>query len=132
MRISDWSSDVCSSDLYATALSIQAALKRLYRRASVVVCFSASNLAHVAKSLGGRVVADHDESGTGERAARETGLPWCMPPDVGTDANDMQQARGHKDVADIQRSALCHDKRNTHVPIDHSRPSTIPTHRTTT
>src|SRR3546814_11232678 len=31
---------------YATALSIQAALKRLYRRASVVVCFSASNLAH--------------------------------------------------------------------------------------
>src|SRR3546814_7594504 len=94
MRISDWSSDVCSSDLlwhcegYATALSIQAALKRLYRRASVVVCFSASNLAHVAKSLGGRVVADHDESGTGERAARETGLQWCMPPDVGTDAND--------------------------------------------
>src|SRR3546814_4381777 len=76
MRISDWSSDVCSSDLYATALSIQAALKRLYRRASVVVCFSASNLAHVAKSLGGRVVADHDESGTGERAARETGLQW--------------------------------------------------------
>src|SRR3546814_5029532 len=96
MRISDWSSDVCSSDLYATALSIQAALKRLYHRASVVVCFSASNLAHVAKSLGGRVVADHDESGTGERAARETGLQWCMPPDVGTDANDMHQARGDR------------------------------------
>jgi putative DNA primase/helicase len=80
---------------YATGLSVQAALKLMYRPAQVVVCFSASNLCHVAERLGGRrfVVADHDESRTGERAAGASGLPWVMPEMVG-DANDLHQSAG--------------------------------------
>ena len=45
---------------YATGLSIRAALTSLYRQVRVVVCFSAGNLAHVAKR--GYVIADHDKS----------------------------------------------------------------------
>lgn len=83
----------------ATGLSIAAALKALYRRGTVVVSFSAGNLANVAKAIGGFVVADHDASGTGERVARETGLPWWMPPDVGADANDFHQQHGIRNLA---------------------------------
>lgn len=78
---------------YATALSVKAALVRLYRKARVVVCFSASNMAHVAQFMGQFVVADHDQSGTGEKYAKQTGLPWWMPPDLG-DANDFHQTSG--------------------------------------
>jgi putative DNA primase/helicase len=80
---------------YATGLSVAAALKLMYRPAQVVVCFSAGNLGHVAERIGGRrfVVADHDGSGTGERVAVSSGLPWVMPEMVG-DANDLHQAQG--------------------------------------
>lgn len=93
---------------YATGLSVQAALAKLYRRARVVVCFSAGNLAHVAARLNGRrlVVADNDESGTGERVARSTGLPWVMPPTVGDDANDFHQRDGLFALAGLLRGAL--------------------------
>jgi putative DNA primase/helicase len=47
------------------------------------------------------VVADHDKPvaqfdgmGTGEFYARRTGLPWAMPPVLGTDANDYHLAAG--------------------------------------
>ena len=47
------------------------------------------------------VVADNDKPvaqfgglGTGEFYARRTGLPWAMPPAVGTDANDLHQGEG--------------------------------------
>ncbi|MFQ3666358.1 MAG: PriCT-2 domain-containing protein [Sphingomonadaceae bacterium] len=93
---------------YATGLSVFLALKSLYRQATVVVCFSAGNLIHIAEHIKGRryVVADNDESKTGENAAIKTGLPWCMPPDVGHDANDMHQARGIRAVADMMRKML--------------------------
>ena len=77
---------------YATALSVQAALNMLSRRASVVMAFSAGNLRQVARE-GDRIVADHDESGAGERFARATGLPYWMPPEPG-DANDWHQRKG--------------------------------------
>jgi len=81
---------------YATALSLRAALDALYRKSRVVICFSAGNLHRVASMLGGvrSVMADNDESGTGERAAIATGLPWVMPPMVGDDANDLHQRAG--------------------------------------
>ena len=113
----------------ATGLSIQAALKTLYRKDEVVVCFSASNLAKVATS--GMVVADHDswscskchlrwygdwpweetelcpECGygestppAGEKAARDTGLLYWMPLDAGTDANDYAQRMGDRALAE--------------------------------
>ena len=81
---------------YATGLSIAVALKMMHRQASVCVCFSAANLAHVSGLVGGRrlIVADNDSSGTGERFAESTGLAWGMPDEVDTDANDLHQTRG--------------------------------------
>lgn len=91
---------------YATALSVVEGLRRLCRKATAVVSFSAGNLTHVASQMGGIVVADNDASGAGEAAALATGLAWVMPPDVGTDANDLHQARGIEALADLMRIAL--------------------------
>jgi putative DNA primase/helicase len=78
-----------------------AALRTMGARACVLVCFSDSNLVHVAPLVQGRcfVVADNDKSGAGERAAVETGLPYCMSETVGHDANDDHQAGGLMSVA---------------------------------
>ena len=91
---------------YATGLSIQAALRHLYRRDEVVVCFSDHNMSEVAKGGGGYVVADHDESGAGQAAAFKADLPHWMPPDIGTDANDFHQRHGVKALADALRGVL--------------------------
>lgn len=80
---------------YATGLSLRAALADLRRQAQVWVCFSAGNLAHVGKGMiNAYVMADNDESRAGELAAIETNLPWVMPPEIGSDANDYHQAKG--------------------------------------
>lgn len=95
---------------YATGLSVLAALHQLHRKAQVVVCFSASNLAHVGawvKRLrpAAFVMADHDLSKAGEKAAIDTGLPWVMPAEEGTDANDLHQRRGISALAGLVREA---------------------------
>jgi len=82
---------------YATGLSIELAARQMRLNAVVLVCFSDSNLVHVASLLkaGKRYVfADNDKSGAGERAAKETGLPYCMSPVLGEDANDMHKRAG--------------------------------------
>ena len=80
---------------YATGLSIDAALRAMYRQDRVIVCFSAGNLTHCAQLFHGAiVVADNDESGAGEAAARATGLRWVMPDMVDKDANDVHQELG--------------------------------------
>ncbi len=89
---------------YATGLSIQKACDMLRLDSAVMVCFSASNLTHVASlirrsSARHFVFADNDESLTGERAAQVTGLPYCMSPVVGEDANDMHARAGLLAVA---------------------------------
>jgi putative DNA primase/helicase len=87
---------------YATGLSVRAALKALYRQADVVVCFSAGNIIQVASTgIGTHVMADNDASETGERAAIDTGLPYAMPAEVGTDANDLHQAQGIGAVVEL-------------------------------
>jgi putative DNA primase/helicase len=89
---------------FATGLSISAALHRLPGSHSVVVCFSAYNLQLVAEHFPKAIVcADHDESGTGAMAAHATGLPWTQPADVGTDFNDLHQARGLHAVTEALR-----------------------------
>lgn len=86
---------------YCTGMSIEAALRSIGSAASVLVCFSAGNLEHVAPMVGGRVFvfADNDKSGTGEAAAVATGRPYCMADEVGMDANDLHQKRGLMAVA---------------------------------
>lgn len=103
---------------YATGLSIDAAVRQMRLPASVVVCFSTGNLVHAAEKLtrGRRYVfADHDDipkperakrdrgepfepRGPGELAAIETGLPYCMAPTVGWDANDVHAKGGLMEV----------------------------------
>jgi putative DNA primase/helicase len=75
---------------YATGLSIMRAITTGKMRRSVVVCFSAGNLKRLAKNPAGLVVADNDESLTGERVAKETGLKYWISDAVGEDYNDYQ------------------------------------------
>ena len=90
---------------YATALSIRAALKSLKKQYTLHVCFSAGNMEKVALVHGpGFVVADNDESKTGEESAKRIGLPYFLPPTVGQDFNDMQREVG------LLRSAMALDK----------------------
>ena len=81
---------------YATGLSIEMAARQMQLNTSVLVCFSDSNMAFVAPSVTGRkfVFADNDKSGAGERAAKQTGLPYCMSDVVGDDANDLHVRSG--------------------------------------
>lgn len=58
----------------------------------VIVAFNAGNLLAVCRSVVFRnlvIAADNDESGVGEKAAKETGYPYHMPPVVGWDYSDM-------------------------------------------
>lgn len=87
---------------YATGLSIKAALSGMCVRARVTCCFAAANVAEVAsKRPRALIVTDNDKPipqlgnlGTGEYFARRTGLPWTMPPERGTDANDLHLSSG--------------------------------------
>ena len=81
---------------YATGLSILHALRSAGLKASVVVCFSASNMVAVADQIKGQrfVFADNDESKTGEKSAIQTELPWTMADTVGFDANDLHKKSG--------------------------------------
>ena len=86
----------------ATGLSVRAALRGLKMQATVLCCFSASNVACVARQAKGRayIAADHDKPlphppfnglGTGEFYAIQAGLPYGMPPAVKSDFNDLHQ-----------------------------------------
>lgn len=92
---------------YATALSIQAALKAIKARYTLFVCFSAHNIGRLAATLPkGLIVADNDASLTGERVAKETGWPYFMPPTVGHDFNDFHRATSLFKCSQALRSAL--------------------------
>lgn len=103
---------------YATGLSIEAAVRQMRLSAAVMVCFSASNMVHVANLLKGLryCFADHDDTtkpekekrdrgepfesrGPGELAAIEAGLAYCMSDVLGEDANDLHQRAGLLAVA---------------------------------
>jgi putative DNA primase/helicase len=80
---------------YATALSIRSAFKQLKQRYTIHVCFSAGNMVRVADQLEpGFVVADNDESGTGQQAAADIGWPTWMSDRTGEDANDYHKRVG--------------------------------------
>lgn len=80
---------------YATALSIRTALKAMKRRYTIHICFSAGNMKKIASTLKeGMIVADNDESQTGERVAKEIGWPYWISDVVGEDANDAHRRLG--------------------------------------
>ena len=92
---SDW---FCEG--YATGLSLRECLHALRMRYRIHITFSAGNLVKVAAmNAGGYVVADNDASGTGERVAIQTGLPYFMP--AAGDFNDL-----HRSVGTFQASQL--------------------------
>jgi len=97
---------------YATGLSLHAALRSVGLKASVVVCFSASNMVAVADQIKGKkyIYADNDESKTGEKSAEQTGLPWTMSDTVGFDANDDHKKTGLfsvvKKIMDLRSGVL--------------------------
>lgn len=91
--------ELCLCEGYATGLSIELAARQVRLSAAVLVCFSDSNMVHVAgllkeSRLRRYVFADNDKSEAGERAAKETGLPYCMSDKVGEDANDLHANSG--------------------------------------
>jgi putative DNA primase/helicase len=94
----------------ATALSVRAALQFLGRSATVLCAFAANNVARVAASIRGAIVAaDHDKPvehlnglGTGEFYARASGRQWTMPPEPG-DWNDYHQRHGLRATALLLR-----------------------------
>lgn len=92
-------SDMVLCEGYATGLSIELAARQARLSAAVLVCFSDSNMVHVAglmkeSRLRRYVFADNDKSGAGERAAKDTGLSYCMSEKVGEDANDLHARAG--------------------------------------
>ncbi len=93
---------------YATGLTLSEALRSMYQPARVIVTFSAGNLAYIAGLLKGPrfVFADHDASGTGQKVAEATGLPWCMSDVEGEDANDLMLRSGIRAVCNAMRSAM--------------------------
>jgi putative DNA primase/helicase len=80
---------------YATALSIRECMKASNIKYAIYVCFSASNLKHIARSIpDGFIVADNDPNQVGERSAREAGKPYWLSETVGDDFNDLHQRVG--------------------------------------
>lgn len=74
---------------YASGLSLQAALDALKIKYTIHVCFSAGNMARVAKGIPGAIlICDNDVSGTGQRVGLESGRRWWMSDSVGEDVND--------------------------------------------
>lgn len=87
-RIEGHSGRVALAEGYATGATWAAATGD-----TVVLAFSAGALHVVAGYVQADLVAaDNDASGTGEKAAKATGLPFHMPPVVGADWNDFAAA----------------------------------------
>lgn len=86
---------------WATGLSIDLAVRLMRLNMAVLICFSDSNMVHVATMVKGRAFcfADNDASGAGERAAQKTSFPYCMSDVVGNDANDDHKQFGLMHVA---------------------------------
>jgi putative DNA primase/helicase len=80
---------------YATALSIRECMKASNIKYAIYVCFSASNMKHIARNIGGGfIVADNDPNCIGERTAKEAGKPYWLSETVGDDFNDYHQRAG--------------------------------------
>lgn len=77
---------------FCTGMAIRKAVAALKASCSIHVCFSANNMLRMAGT--GVVVADNDVSLTGEKAAKETGLPYWISEVKGEDFCDYWQRVG--------------------------------------
>lgn len=73
---------------YVSGLSLQKILQSIKISYTLYVTFSAGNLLRFARRIDGFVIADNDESETGESAAIESGRRYWMPSVIGWDVND--------------------------------------------
>jgi len=80
---------------FASALTTQRILDKIKIRYTIKVCFSAGNMAKLAKVYPGAfIIADNDESGTGQRVAMDSGCVYYLPERVGEDINDEELRAG--------------------------------------
>lgn len=93
---------------YVSGLSLQKILESLKISYRIFVTFSASNLLRFAKRIDGFVIADNDESKTGEKAAIDSGRRYWMPSVIGYDINDFHMNCGvFKAVLEIKKLIYC-------------------------
>ena len=92
---------------YASALSLRSCLSALRMRYRIHVTFSAGNLKAMANS--GYVIADNDATGTGEKVAIATGLPYWMSDVQGEDINDTHKRLGLFKCSQMLRKWLYED-----------------------
>lgn len=96
---------------YATGLSLRECLQALKLRYRIHVTFSAGNLEKMARAAGvGYVIADKDESGTGERVAIASGLPYWISDVQGEDLNDAHKRLGLFGCSQILRKWIISQK----------------------
>jgi putative DNA primase/helicase len=91
--------DIILCEGYATGLSTNKAVAELHLNAAVPCCFNDGNMINITRSvkwppMRAYLFAADDKSEAGESAARATGLPYCLSPTVGQDANDLHQKAG--------------------------------------
>lgn len=92
---------------YATAMSVFTCLQAMKMKACIHTCFSAMNMRDMAKDHGhGIIIADNDASLTGITCAKEAGLPYFMPPDVGDDFNDYWRKVGTFKAARVLKDLI--------------------------
>lgn len=81
---------------YATGLSVRECMKASNIKYAIYVCFSASNMKHIARTVSdGIVIADNDPNNIGEKTAREAGKPYWISDTVGEDFNDYHKRVGN-------------------------------------
>jgi len=92
---------------YATALSVRECMKASNIKYSIYVCFSASNMKHIARTVReGFVVADNDPNSIGESSAKETGKPYWISEAVGNDFNDDHRLHGTFKMSQILKKTI--------------------------
>ena len=92
---------------YATALSLRQVLKASNIKYCIYVCFSASNMKLVAKSVsGGLVIADNDTNGIGEKTAINIGKRYWISDTIGQDFNDFHISNGDFKASQSLKKAI--------------------------
>lgn len=92
---------------YATALSVRQVLKASNIKYCIYVCFSASNMKFIARSIkGGLVIADNDTNRIGEKTAINIGKRYWMSDTIGQDFNDFHILNGDFKASQELKKAL--------------------------